>query len=179
MPLFKYPVLDKLRALVQPRYWLDLGALEPQLLPYLLRRPRLLAFARALTQPAAELYATWLRYTIQTRHELSYNGQTLQLERALNDKFDPTLRRIQIINTQTYAVPVYLNFIREQEAETYVYSAAEGLPGLYLLTYAEQIGQVGFTVRVPAVLRPQELALRTRINQLKIALVKYRIIYFY
>jgi hypothetical protein len=178
MPLFNYAGLEKLRERTQPRYWLDLGALEEQVLPYLLRRPRLLAFARALLAPAAELYGTFLSYTIQTRHELSYNGQTMQLERALNDRFDPALRRIQIINTQTYAQPVYLNFEREQQAETYVFTEAEGQP-LYLSTYAEQVGQVGFTVRVPAVLRAQELALRTRINQLKIALVKYRIIYFY
>jgi hypothetical protein len=71
-----------------------------------------------------------------------------------------------------------LNFEREQQPVKYLYSEAEGKPLRYLSTYVESFSQTGFTVRTPAALKSQELALNARIKQLKIALVQYRIIYF-
>lgn len=169
--------LQLFRSKVPIRYQFEPDALPGQLLPWLLRKPKTLAYLQALLMPAAELYERFLTYTLYARRELSYNGQTLLLERALNDRFDPGLRRIRIINSDFSANPFYTNYGREQQPPKYLYLGDEGRPPRYLYTRAETINSIGFIVRTPAGLAGQEVALHTRIKQLKIALVKYRIVY--
>jgi hypothetical protein len=159
------------------RYRFNLPALINSLLPSLLRKPVTLAWLQAQLQPAAELYAQFVAYAAATRTELSYNGQTLMLEKALNDKFDPVFRRIRIINADTFLQPIYLNFVAEQQPAVPVFFEAEGEPPLYFEYWAGYVNQVGFTVQLPRSLRPAEAAVQARIGQLKLALIKHKLLY--
>lgn len=171
-------VISRLQELQIPlRYRFDVAALTVGVLPHLLRQPKLQALAASLVAPVGRIYAEFLAFQEQTRRELSYNGQTLNFQRALNDLFDPALARIRIINTDATFESIYVNFVAEEEPDKYSKYASEAPPHFMLHTVAEEASQVGFVVRCPASLRPQEPALKARIGQLKLALVKYRIQY--
>lgn len=159
------------------RYRFDIGKLLVDLLPHLLRQPKMKAFVAGLLTPVATLYASFLAFQVKARRELSYNGQTLCFQRALNDLFDPVLARIRIVNTDATFESVYVNFVAEEEADKYTKFTTEAPPHFMLHTVAEEASQVGFVVRCPASLRAKEPALKARISQLKLALVKYRIQY--
>ncbi|OON67802.1 hypothetical protein B0919_16590 [Hymenobacter sp. CRA2] len=137
----------------------------------------MLAYLNSLLAPLASLYQVFIEFQATVRRELSYNGQTLAFQRALNDRFDPVLARIRIINSDAVSVPVYINFVREPESPKNIKSAREAGPHLVLNSVAEEASLIGFVVRCPATLSGQEPALKARIDQLKLALVKYRIQY--
>ncbi len=159
------------------RYRFDLPALIAGTLPHLLRQPKLKAYLNALLAPLAALYSSFQVLQARAARELSYNGQTLSFQRALNDLFDPVLARIRIVSSDASYESIYVNFVAEQETAKYTKFTTEPPPFLMLYTGIEEANQVGFVVRCPASLRPQEAALRARIQQLKLALVKYRIQY--
>jgi len=159
------------------RYRLDLPALITNLLPAILRRPRHIAWLLALLSPVIKLYEQFTAYYFLARRELSYNGQTMMMERALNDRFDPAFRRIRIVNADTQFDQTYFNFVREQQPWKYAHLEREDEPPLYMHRYSEFVNQTGFTVRCPLNLATQQTALHTRIRQLKIALVKYQLLF--
>ena len=161
------------------RYRVDFDYLAALLLPALLRGPRLLAWLRALLAPLRQLYATFLLYAEAARIELSYNSQTIVLESALNDQFDPDLRRITIDNSDTELQPLYFNLRSEQQPEKYLRLVAEGPPWTYAYLYAEFATQIDFTVRVPVALRtPQRTdQLNARVRRFKLAMRHYQLLF--
>jgi hypothetical protein len=169
--------MPKLSQQLPTGYRLQVPVLLNSLLPSLLRKPRLLAWVQALNSPAAWVYEQFAAFYFTTKTELSYNGQTLLLEKALNDRFDKSFRRIRIINSDTELSPVYLNFTDEQQPLPTLYFEDEGQPLLYLNEWTEYTNQVGFTVQLPRSLRPQEVAVQARIKQLKLALIRHKLIY--
>ena len=145
------------------------------MLPTMLRKPRLLAWLAALVSPVVWLYQQFLNYRLISLQELSYNGQTAMLEKALNDKLDPNLRRIVIRNTTVFLDVLYINYKHEQQPPKYAHRKQEGGP-LYPYSKKEYQNQVGFTVYAPG-LNAKDYALNKLIQRYKIALVTYRIIY--
>jgi hypothetical protein len=163
---------------VAARYTLQQRPLIKSLLPSILRRPKMMAWLQALLSPVLITYAYFVQHVKASATELSYNGQTMLLEKALNDRFDSALRRIKIINSDTVLTPVYFSYKREQLPLPMMAYAREGRPLLYLSYAAEYSNQVGFTVRAPRSLAPQEAALQARIKQLKLATIRHKLIYF-
>ncbi|MBO2009159.1 hypothetical protein [Hymenobacter negativus] len=161
------------------RYKVDFDYLSTLLLPALLRKPKLRAWLAALLAPLRQLYATFLLYAEATRIELAYNSQTIVLEGALNDQFDPLLRRIRIDNSDTELIPLYLNFVSELQPDVYLLFAAESPPWTYCYGYVEFSTQTDFTVRVPVLLRnPQRTdQLNARIRHFKLATRHYRLLF--
>lgn len=160
------------------RYRFDLSALETGVLPYLLRKPVLRAFLMAVASPVAWLYARFLSYAATTSRQLSYSGQKLAFERALNDRFDPVFTRIRIINADEQVETSYDYFVAENhQPPEYMTFVAEGPPFYYDFFFVEILNQVGFVVLVPTSLSTQESALNAKIRQFKLAMVKYKILY--
>ncbi|GGF22167.1 hypothetical protein [Hymenobacter cavernae] len=162
---------------VPARYRLNIEALLTSLLPALLRQKRMVAWIQALHLPLLSLYEQFIEHVKRSTTELSYNGQTMMLEKALNDRFDPGFRRIKIINSDTELEPVYLNFVSEQQPAPALYLDNEGEPLLYINAWNEYTNQVGFTVQVPRSLAPKQASLQARIKQLKLALIRHTIVY--
>lgn len=162
-----------------PRYRVDFDYLATLLLPSLLRKPKLRAWLAALLAPLQQQYAAFLLYTEAARIELSYNSQTIVLEGALNDQFDPDLRRITIDNSDTELVPLYFNFLSEQQPEKPILFAAECPPWTYAYSYVEFNTQIDFTVRVPVGLRTAQRTdqLNARIRRFKLATRHYRLLF--
>lgn len=161
------------------RYKVDFDYLATLLLPSLLRKPKLRAWLGALLAPLRQQYFAFLLYAEAARIELTYNSQTIVLEGALNDQFDPLLRRIRIDNSDTELQPLYFNFLSEQQPEKPILFAAECPPWTYAYSYVEFSTQTDFTVRVPVLLRtPQRTdQLNARIRRFKLATRHYLLLF--
>ncbi|GAA4349758.1 hypothetical protein GCM10023185_06720 [Hymenobacter saemangeumensis] len=133
---------------------IDFLRLATQLLPPLLRKPKLRAWVGSLLSPLRQQHAAFLLYAAQARRELSYNSQTMAYEKALNDRFDPNGQRIWIENSDRELKPLYLNFTAENQEAKPVYSRAECPPWQYIYSQADFNSQLDFIVRVPPVLLP-------------------------
>ncbi|MDF7813595.1 hypothetical protein [Hymenobacter sp. YC55] len=171
MPLFSFAELLPARYRVQPQ------RLIRNLLPALLRRPKMLAWLYALHEPLQATYLAFAEHVRRSATELSYNGQTMLLEKALNDRFDPVFRRIRIINSDTELSPIYLNYVSELQEMPVTYYVVEDMPLLKVNNWLEYVSQVGFVVQVPRSLRPQEPTVQARIKQLKISMIRHAITY--
>lgn len=163
---------------VPTRYRVDFARLAWLLLPTLLRRPRLVAFAQWLTTPVANLYTRFVAYEATVRRELSYNSQVLLFEAALNDRFDAALRRIYLTNTDVELQPVYLNFVAEAQPNPTLYFQAEGQPPVYLFRWVEFSQQADFIVHAPAILKLKAGQLHAAIRRLKLANKQYLLVFF-
>lgn len=76
-------------------------------LPTILRQSKMVAFLLALIEPLKELYQEFLLFRLDQLYEAEINGQVINLERVLNDIFDPVERRIYISDGETFDPPVF------------------------------------------------------------------------
>ena len=142
-------------------YKIDWDRLILLLLPTFLRKPVLFGYIRALISPIASLHYKWQQMRTANLLKLSYNGQRCYLRKALNDKFDPELRRIFIDGTLDI----------EQD---YIYTQAENLDvylgTMFLETEFNYAGTtVDFLVFVP------QLVLDLKINEIIATLEFYKL----
>lgn len=81
------------------------------LLPVRLRRGLMKAFLNVIVSPFASIKTALSQYAELKEIELRITGQTCRLRKMLNDQFDPTLRRIRVVDSALvdvapfYAVP--------------------------------------------------------------------------
>jgi hypothetical protein len=80
-------------------YKVDFDRLILLLLPTFLRKPVLFAYVKALIAPIAALHYKWSRMRDENIRKMSYNSQRCYLRGALNDNYDPDLRRITLQRT--------------------------------------------------------------------------------
>jgi len=133
-------------------YKIDFDRLILLLLPTFLRKPVLFAYVKALMSPMASLHYKWGQMRAENLKTLSYNSQRCYMRGALNDRYDPDLRRITIDGT--------LNI--EQD---YIYTQAENLDVYLGVMYLEQEfnyvnSKVDYLVNVP-----REL-MNTKLNEI-------------
>jgi hypothetical protein len=122
-------------------YKIDFDRLILLLLPTFLRKPVLFAYVKALISPIASLHYKWVQMRAENLKTLSYNSQRCYLRGALNDKYDPDLRRITIDGT--------LNIDQD-----YIYTPAENLDVYLGVMYLEAEfnytnSKVDYLVNVP------------------------------
>lgn len=127
---------------------IDFGALVEQLLPTMLRASITIAFVRAMISPITALYALFMRNREANLYHLSITPQVFSIEKALNDRFDISQRRIYL-SKGLYYDESYL--FKENEAlDEYLYLDSEHKDS-YLYTGDETgAGSVDFFVNVPA-----------------------------
>jgi hypothetical protein len=70
--------------------------------PTFLRKNVMVAFLRVLVEPINRLYYQWFIYRRDNLYKLAHNGQVCYLRKVLNDRFDPSQRRIYIGNGNKY-----------------------------------------------------------------------------
>jgi hypothetical protein len=122
-------------------YKIDFDRLVLLLLPTFLRKPLLFGYIKALISPIASLHYRWSVMRNENLKKLYYNSQRCYLRGALNDKYDPDLRRITL--DKTLRMP-----------QNYIYTPAEN-KAVYLgvmwlqpeFNYANS--NVDFLVNVP------------------------------
>jgi hypothetical protein len=150
-------------------YKVDFDKLVLLLLPTFLRKPVLFGYVRALITPIASLHYKWSRMRDENLTKLSYNGQRCYLRKALNDKYDPELRRITIDGT------LDIN-------QDYIYTPAENLDVYLGIMYLAQDfnysnSVVDFLVNVPGQLLNDKInEITATINFYKLAGKSYKLL---
>lgn len=150
-------------------YKVNFDRLVLLLLPTFLRKPVLFGYVRALITPIASLHYKWSRMRDENLIKLSYNSQRCYLRKALNDKYDPELRRITIDGTL-------------DTTQDYIYTPTENLDVylgvMYLaqdFNYSNSI--VDFLVNVPGQLLNDKInEITATINFYKLAGKSYKLL---
>lgn len=149
-------------------YKVDYKKLAILMLPTFLRKPILVAYLQSLLVPIDSLYYQWSVYRNDNIYKMDHNGQICYLRKALNDKFDPSLRRIWIGNGNRYE-------------RQYLYTTPENRPKylgtMYLhqnLDYADT--GLDFIVYVPqTIIDESPFALKALIDFYKAGGKRYKI----
>jgi hypothetical protein len=94
---------------------IDFRKLAVLLLPTFLRKSILMGFVTAINRPIANLYDKWRFFREGNIYKVQHTGQVCYLRKVLNDKLDPSLRRIVITDGQRYK-------------RQYLYTRAENKP---------------------------------------------------
>ena len=140
------------------------------MLPLQLRQAKLMAYLEALVFPIYTLHSLWKAYREDNLYKLYHTGQVCYLRGALNDSFDPDLRRIYIDGTGGVALKTYIYTPGENQTKylgtLYIYNSLE-----FADTGAD------FLVYVPAsIVATQSFELRALIDFYKVASKRYLII---
>ncbi|BAV09404.1 hypothetical protein SAMN05421788_101840 [Filimonas lacunae] len=120
------------------------------LTPVTLRKKKLLALLYALVSPINDLHTRFITYKKNIDYRLKINYQVCFLQAALNDRFDYTGRRIQIVRSRQFdPQPLFLL----PENKPMVLNARPGT-GKILYTKSET-GQftADFIIKIPASLQ--------------------------
>lgn len=83
-------------------YKVDYNKLALLALPAFLRKPILVGYVTALIIPVANLYYKWRVFRDDNLYKVHHTGQVCYLRKVLNDKLDPSFRRIYIGDGQRY-----------------------------------------------------------------------------
>nr|DAJ26323.1 MAG TPA: hypothetical protein [Bacteriophage sp.] len=142
-------------------YNLNIDKLLVLLTPTFLRKPKLIAWLRTLAMPLNKLLDDFKVHRERDLYNLAHNSQVCYLRKAINDEFDPQLRRIKIEDGR-------------QNQRLYIYSRSANRP-LYLGkvflyqrgTYID--GGVDFIVVLPQGLEYDRYKLEALVNFYKLA----------
>lgn len=148
-------------------------------LPTWLRRPLAGALIYAGVAPLGRLLQELRSYRRTTSYRLKHNGQVCKLRGALNDEFDPELRRIKIEDSDgAESGETSRVWLREMERWTMLPRRGSGATSIHQDGFGGTSGY-DFRVRVPAELRTAETETRLRalVNMYKLASKRYTINY--
>jgi hypothetical protein len=157
-------------------YQVNWYRLIQQLLPSFLRKPVQQLWLYALLGPLAELHAVFLAYRTDKLRELSYNGQTINMEAMLNYYWPSGGGGIFIENNPQQLPVVYTYYQVEQQPPLYIFANGEAAPPTYIYSDAEYLaGNVDFIIWVPVATVYTEAAMRARVDLYRAAGKRYRI----
>lgn len=135
-----------------------------------LRKPKPMAWIYSFIKAISTTHYNWKLYRDSNIYKLNHNGQVCYLRKALNDKFDQSLRRIYIDGTGGEAM------------KTFIYTPAENQTkylGTIYLYQSLEFADTGadFLVYVPAsIVASQSYELRALIDFYKLGGKRYLII---
>lgn len=147
-------------------YNIDYNKICSWLIASRLRRSRLYAFLKIIIAGVVFLYQDFLRFRKQKLYHLMITSQVCYLERLLNDRWDFTQRRIQIVDAIDKP-PFYIYQSAELKPK-YIRLTSENRPR-YIYTAGESGSiQDDFIVKVPAaiVFDVQEMKSLTKVYKL-------------
>lgn len=148
-------------------YDIDIKKLSALLLPTFLRKARIAAWLHALVAPLASLHYSFVQKRNADLYNLAHNGQVCYLRAALNDAFDAELRRIRILDGNSYKRQ-YI-YTRGEEQSRYL--------GVMYLHERADYGDTGadFIVEVPEQTY-RENEMKSLIDFYRLASKRYKIV---
>ncbi len=158
------------------RYDISYQRLALALIPLTLRHSTLMGFVYVLLSPVIYCASLFERFRSDTTYRITHNGQVCYLTALINDRFDPTLRRITI----TDVAPLRGNILYRREVGNFLMTPRRNDTAVMLNRRAfSGFNSVDFAVIVPAVLRdtfPQN-QMQALVNTYKLASKRYIILY--
>lgn len=143
------------------------------LLPPQHKAPEVIDYMKAAFKPLIQLHEQFDEFYDQIKYDLEFNGQVCNLERLLNEQFDPIDNGIYISD----AVFIEQTFIfndAENNEETYLFNNSEGGAPTYLFNQSE-INPYDFIVNVPGTVSFNEDLMKFYLNKYKHAAKRYKI----
>ena len=142
-------------------YNLNIDKLLVLLTPTFLRKPKMVAWLRALATPLNKLLYQFQQARTADLYNLAHNSQVCYLRKALDDEFDSLLRRIHIEDGK-------------QNARIYIYPRSTNKPlylgKIFLYQRGSYIdGGVDFVVVLPRDLEYDKYKLEALVNFYKLA----------
>jgi hypothetical protein len=152
-------------------YKIDYNRLLLWLVPAYLRKPVLLSYLNVLVSLVKTMYYDFLTSRQRNIYALEHNGQRCYFRAALNDEYDSSLRRIEILDGNRYS-------------RGYIYTAGEEKArylGAFIIRPATDYADTGvdFIVRIPLELKSviNIHQLHSLINYYRLASKRYDIYY--
>ena len=136
-------------------------------LPYNLRQVTLFRYIVALLTPITEAYTDFLAFRKRQLYEAEINGQTIKLERVLNDTFDPIERRIYITDGDYYTPPVFMEEWKNQSV-LFPAESANNKPIFYSINSITNTVSFNFYVHIPSTVWYDKVRVRALIIKYKI-----------
>lgn len=134
-------------------YWkFDANKFALHQLPPLLRRPAIYALLKCLMIAIAAVHEMFVKHRDKTVRQLNYNGQTISLEKYLNELFSLDNA---IYITEYTSSNIYLSLASENTPKVYVGNQNEG-DIIYLSSASPEKVAGGFIVKIPAGLATEE-----------------------
>lgn len=160
-------------------YKVNWSALVMQLSLRDFRKPFVLNFALVFIRPLITLNYTWSNWRIENLYKIENTGQVCSLRGSLNDRFDPSLRRIYIGDGQQNPT----TYVHTEAEEQLLFTNTEGEDDdetIYVYTEAETADTgLDFIVYVPtAIATAERYALIAHIEFYKAGGKRYAIIQF-
>ena len=162
----------------------DFDVLVKQLLPVRLRKVKTIAWLKCLVLPVKWLFGLFKIFRSGNLYTLAHDGQICYLEAALNDMFDPILRRV-FISDGIYVDPVFVYLVPELKP-VFIDLASEVGTGIIpnpdpvrMYLDAEVDGGVGsytFVVNVPISVTFDMARLRALVDQYRLPGRKYNVV---
>jgi hypothetical protein len=116
-------------------YNIDFIKLSVLNLPSFMRKSILMAYAKVLCDPIADLHYQWKQKRLQDWYKIEHTGQVCRLRKALNDALDVSERRIYIdegnsfprkyIYTRAEKKPVFLGTAYIYQNVEYLHTGAD------------------------------------------------------
>jgi hypothetical protein len=137
-------------------------------LPAFLRKPITVGYLQAFIVPIANMYDKWRWYRDENLYRVHHTGQVCYLRKVLNDKLDPSLRRIYLGDGQRYKRP-------------YLYTTGENKPVFLKTMYLREASDyadtgVDFNVWVPqSIIDSSIYELKWLLDYYKLGGKKYKI----
>lgn len=132
------------------KFVVELKRFIMMLFPLRWQKARLMAWLESITAPLRRIADELEAFRQANLYRLRHGPQVMHIEAVLNDKYDPALRRIYLIDGDGYE-PLSIYRDAEGKQAPYIYLEAEGEPAPYLYTDNE-LNSVGidFIIMIPA-----------------------------
>lgn len=136
------------------RFDWDIKKLALWYLPSFFRNESQVAFINVLLKPLLSGFEGFLNYRSNQIYESYLTGQTIQLQRLLNDRFDTELRRIIITHSESSDLTLYLDEESQSQGDLTLYLDEENQSQEDLTLYLDGEADVAlpfdFRVLAPA-----------------------------
>lgn len=159
------------------KFNINIAKLAIQLLPMCLRGNRMKGFVKACAEPLKYVGDAFEDYREGSDYRLTHNSQVCYLKAVLNDKFDPLLRGITILDGDARSDSVII-YKRSEDEPLTIYEREEETP---VIMYQRNFGgsrAICFKVKLPLRLqgRVSEYEVSATVNKYKLASMRYDII---
>lgn len=154
-------------------YKIDYYKLVRWLVPPFLMQKKLLALLKALLTPVPQLYARFTEQRAKNIYTLAHGTQVVYMQKVLNERFDPSNKRIRIADGKLYnqvyiyATEAGLPLFLEREEPTWLFSSAKYKEGHFDFIVVLNNAKVSET---------ELFELRALVDKYKLAGKRYKII---
>lgn len=143
------------------------------LIPAPLRKPFQIAWLMALISPVIRLHNELVAFRRAVIYRLTITPQVVYLEKALNDRYDVTLRRIRIVDAEELeGIPV---FLKSENKQVVFYRKSEDEARIYYTREESARYGVDFVVEIPVFVSFDLPELTAFLEGFKLASKKFKV----